>query len=368
MFEKVREYIKENLICGKHIPYIDVLVKKNHETIYRYMDGFEYQPTGKEILYMYSCTKPLTAVCAMRLLQEGKFSLVDEVARYLPEYNDVFILDENANRIKPKNRMKIKHLLTMTAGLTYDRDTQSIKKLLDETKGKATTRQMLTAFAQHPLAFEPGTSFLYSLCLDVLGAVIEIVSGMTLAQYMQQTIFAPLKMDHCAFDEQIFEGKIKECYTYRNGIYELENLFHLMKLSENYESGGGRLIGTVEDYALFADTLACGGRSKEGYELLSKPYIDLMSSEQISKLSVDNSFTCIQGGDYGYGYGVRTRKKAHTCGIPIGEFGWDGAAGSYVLVDTKNHISVTIGMNLLDWPNVFKGEHLNIVKRIYQGL
>lgn len=368
MFERVSEYVKENLIRGKHIPYIDILVKKNHETIYRYMDGFEYQPTGKEILYMYSCTKPLTAVCAMRLLQEKKISLEDEVSQYLSEYSDVFLLDESGNRIKPKGKMQIKHLLTMTAGLTYDRATEPIKKLLERTKGMASTRQVVSAFAQHPLAFEPGTDFLYSLCLDVLGAVIEIVSGMTLAEYMKKIIFLPLKMKDCTFDEKLFDGKIKECYAYKNDTYEFEDLFHLIKLSQNYESGGGGLIGTVEDYALFSDTLACGGVSKDGYELLSKPYIDLMSSEQVSKLSVNNSFTCVQGDDYGYGYGVRTRKKELSCGVPVGEFGWDGAAGSYVLIDTKNHISVTIGMNLLNWPKVFRGEHLNIVKQIYQDL
>ena len=126
MIERVSEYIKERLIKGKHIPYIDILVKQNHKTIYRYMDGFEYQPTGKELLYLYSCTKPITAVCAMRLMQEGKMSLEDDIALYLPEYENVFLLDENYSRVKPKNRIKIKHLLTMTAGLTYDRETDGI--------------------------------------------------------------------------------------------------------------------------------------------------------------------------------------------------------------------------------------------------
>ena len=368
MFEKVNEYVKEKLIHGKHIPYIDVLVKKDHQMIYRYMDGFKYIPSGKEILYMYSCTKPITAVCAMQLIKEGKLSLEDEVSKYLPEYNEVFLLDKNQNQIKPKNKIKIKHLLTMTAGLTYDRETQAIKDLLIQTNGNATTRQMVCAFAKNPLAFEPGTDFLYSLCLDVLGAIIEVVSGLSFGQYVQKNVLLPLKMNTCTFDEKQFEGKIMQCFTCKNGEYVPDDLFHLMKLSSNYESGGGGLVGTVEDYSVFADTLACGGISDTGYELLDKKHILLMSSEQVSKLSVNNSFTCVQGEDYGYGYGVRTRKKALTEGVPVGEFGWDGAAGSYVLIDIKNRISITIGMNLLNWPNVFNGEHLNIVKLIYQDL
>ena len=368
MFEIVSDYVKEKLIQEKHIPYIDILVKKSHKTIYRYMDGFEYQPTGKEVLHLYSCTKPITAVCAMRLLQEKKMSLEDDVSLYLPEYEHVFLFDANRNRITPKTRMKIKHLLTMTAGLTYERETEAIKRVLKETDGSATTRQMVAAFAETPLAFEPGSRFLYSLCLDVLGAVIEVVSGKSFADYVAETVLNPLAMQNSGFDEKIFNDAIINCYTYKNDVYEPENLFHLMKLSKRYESGGGGLIGTVEDYSEFADTLACNGISRQGYNLLDDESIDLMTTNQVGKLSIDNKFTCIQGDDYGYGYGVRTRIKESPCGVPCGEFGWDGAAGSYVLIDRKNHISITIGMNLLDWPNVFRGEHRAIVERIYQSI
>ena len=368
MFERASEYIKERLIKGKHIPYIDILVKQNHKTIYRYMDGFEYQPTGKELLYLYSCTKPITAVCAMRLIQEGKMSLEDDIALYLPEYENVFLLDENYSRIKPKNRIKIKHLLTMTAGLTYDRETDGIKRVLKQTAGKANTRQMVAAFVETPLAFEPGSRFLYSLCLDVLAAVIEVVSGMFFADYVADVVLKPLNMLNSGFDEKQFNDVITSCYTYKNGVYETENLFHLMKLSENYESGGGGLIGTVEDYAEFADALACDGVSSEGYRLLDAETIDIMTTNQVGKLSINNKFTCIQGDDYGYGYGVRTRIKESIYGVPCGEFGWDGAAGSYVLIDRKNHISITIGMNLLDWPNIFGGEHMVLTELIYQSI
>ena len=85
-------------------------------------------------------------------------------------------------------------------------------------------------------------------------------------------------------------------------------------------------------------------------------------------MSVNNGFTCVQGEDYGYGLGVRVRQKATDWGLEEGEFGWDGAAGSYTLVDTDNGISITMGMNILAWPKAFTGEHLAIANRIYEEL
>lgn len=368
MFENVNAFVKENLINKKQIPYIDILVKQNHKTIYRYMDGYNYTPSGKEILYMYSCTKPLTAVCAMQLLKDGKISLEDEVNKYLPEYDSVYLLDSNGNKVKPKNKMKIKHLLTMTAGLNYDTQSPFIKEVIKNTNDTATTRQMVGAFIKGPLAFEPGSDFLYSFCLDVMGAIIEVVTGTTLDKYVHNNVFKPLNMANSSFDKEYFNGNIKDCYTFNGKEFVFEDLYSLMKLSGGFISGGGGLLSSVEDYSIFADALACNGVAENGYKLLDESFIELMSSEQVSKLSVNNTFTCVQGEDYGYGFGVRTRKVALDCGVPVGEFGWDGAAGSYLLVDRKNNISITIGMNILNWPNVFLNEHLNIIKLIYKQL
>ena len=94
----------------------------------------------------------------------------------------------------------------------------------------------------------------------------------------------------------------------------------------------------------------------------------MMKTVTFDSVDVKNTFTCVQGKDYGYGLGVRVRTTPLECGIPKGEFGWDGAAGSYVLVDTDNGISVTMGMNILNWPEIFSGEHLAIAKLIYEAI
>ena len=137
---------------------------------------------------------------------------------------------------------------------------------------------------------------------------------------------------------------------------------------ENYDSGGAGVIGTVEDYARFVDLMACGGESENGYRLLKEETVELLRQETITSLGVDNSFTCVQGDDYGYGLGVRVRKKTTEWGLPIGEFGWDGAAGTYIMVDPINKISVVIGMHLRGWPNVFRGEHLRLVQCVYEDM
>ena len=152
-----------------------------------------------------------------------------------------------------------------------------------------------------------------------------------------------------------FELKEKDYYATRHPV-------------KKYRNGGSSLVSTTEDYAIFADTLAAGGVAKNGYKLLKPESIEMMKKVEFDSVDVKNTFTCVQGTDYGYGLGVRVRTKALDCGIPVGEFGWDGAAGSYILVDTDNGISITMGMNVLSWPEIFKGEHLAIAKLIYEEL
>ena len=135
-----------------------------------------------------------------------------------------------------------------------------------------------------------------------------------------------------------------------------------------YESGGAGLVSTVEDYLRFADALACKGMAKNGYRLVKGETLQLLTSKQITGLSVNNGFTCVQGDDYNYGLGVRVRQKPTAWGLEEGEFGWDGAAGSYVMIDPHKELAVFIGMHIREWPFVFTGKHLEIVEKIYKAL
>lgn len=363
MFDFTKEYIK-NLVKNKNLPYIDVAVNYRQESVFRYFGG-KSCPNGKERLCMFSMTKPITAVLMMRLIEEGKVSLNDHVSEYIPAFKNAFYI---CNDKKVEADITIKHLLTMTSGLNYDLNSFVLNKIKNDSLNKATTFEVISVLPEMPLEFKPGERFLYGLSFDVLGAVIERILGERFSDCLYHIIFEPLGM----FNSTIkFNKNVPDVFVFdeKDGICQaVHNAYYNFMITSEFESGGAGLISTVEDYMLFAETLACGGVSKKGYRLLSKESIDLMSENHISDISVNNSFSCIQGDEYAYGFGVRTRTIQSKCGVPVGEFGWDGAAGSYLLVDRKNNISIVIGLNVLNWPSFFKGEHLQIVEKIYSEL
>ena len=185
MFESVKNYV-DKIVCDKNIPYIDVGVMKEGLPLFRYLSGDKReQLSGKENLLIYSATKPLTVVCVMRLIEEGKLSLTDRVSKFLSEYKDVYLLDEKGKKIPPKTDITILHLLTMTAGLTYDYNGYKIKEEVEKKGGDMSTIEVAKHLAKTPLAFSPGEDRKYSLCHDVLGAIIEVVTGKKLSEYME---------------------------------------------------------------------------------------------------------------------------------------------------------------------------------------
>ena len=357
----INEFIL-NLVKQLGVPYIDVTCYKSHEEIYRKTVGDG--ATGKELLNMYSCGKVITVTSALRLVEEGKMRLDDKVCKYIPEIEKAFILDENGSKKIIGDKMTIRHLFTMSAGFTYDVWTKPIIDLKEKLGEGATLRDFISAFIETPLSFEPGVKFQYSLCHDVLAAVCEVVSGKKFSEYVKEVIFTPLEMYNSYFDNS--EGKVADMYVARaDGKIERTDEGKILVITKAYESGGAGLVSTVDDFAIFADALACGGLAKNGYRVLTKETIDLLTTIQYEKASVDNGFTCIQGDDYGYGLGVRVRQNATPWGLDKGEFGWDGAACSYVMIDQNNDVSVFIGMHLREWPNVFKDKHIDIVRELY---
>lgn len=359
---KTQEFI-EQLRQETGLAYLDVICKEKHKTIFRYTSGEGI--TGKEKLYMYSCSKVITAVAALRLVEVGKLSLEDKVCQYLPEIEKAFIIDENGEKRVVGQEMTIRHLFTMTAGFTYNLMTDPIQNLVKESNGQATLRDFIPKFIETPLSFVPGEKFQYSLCHDVLAAVVEVVTGQPFSAYVKETIFAPLGMYNSCFDNSE-TGMLDMYAASETGEIRLDTQGKLLLPTKAYESGGAGLASTVEDYSLFAEALACDGQGKNGYQVIKKETLALLCTEQFKGLSLNNGYTCIQGDDYNYGLGVRVRSKDTVWGLEKGEFGWDGAAGAYVMIDPKREVSVFIGMNVLNWPAVFTGKHLQIVEKLYK--
>lgn len=337
------------------LPYLDVACYHGHARVFRYYAG--KRTKGNEHLCMYSCSKPITCVAALRLCEKGLISLDDSVEKYLSAAGDLTVC--NGGEItRCKEKLKIKHLFTMTAGLDYNALKQPVVELLKNNK-KAGTVEVCNAFLRSPLLFEPGSEYRYSLCHDVLAAIVEKASGEQFSEFVEREIFLPLGMVNSSFSA-VPKWKTAKMYGFSNGkIKKAKGYAPTTKL---YESGGAGLISCVDDYGVFADALACGGMAKNGYRLLGKETVELMRTVQDEA----RGFSCAQGDDYGYGLGVRVRTADTDFGLPVGEFGWDGMAGSYVMIDPKNHVSVFIGMHLKSWTEIFKGKHLEIVESIYR--
>lgn len=202
MFENVKQYIDEICVRNKKLPYIDVSVYKEHKCLYRYFSGKDENITGKELLVMYSASKPITAMATLCLESEGKLCVEDKVSDYLPEIKNAYLLDDKGNKIKPNTEMKIKHLLTMSAGFDYNFATQPLFDLFERTKEKCTTLEVVNAITKSPLLFNPGEKYEYSLCFDVLGAVIEVASKKRFSEYVKERIFNRIEMRNSTFDNR----------------------------------------------------------------------------------------------------------------------------------------------------------------------
>lgn len=360
----IKAYV-DKLVYEKGIPYIDFYMSVGHECVFRYYASKDGKATGKEMLNLFSATKPVTVCCAMRLIEEGKLSLGDAVEKYIPEYANAYLLDEKGGKVTPKKKMTVEHLFTMSAGLSYATYGEPYRSLIKAAGEKATTQEIFGALATAPLLFEPGARFEYSLCHDLLAAVVERASGKRFSAYVDEVVCKPLGMESSGFHLDV---PLADTYFANGEKIEKRNNDNELVFTENYDSGGAGLISCVEDYARFAQTLACGGVWKDGYRLLSEDGLKQLRTCHNQQISVQNTFTCIQGDDYGYGLGVRVRLKELEWGLPKGEFGWDGAAGTYLMVDPEKKISVVIGMHIRNWPKVFNGEHLKLVECAYKDL
>ena len=358
------------------VPGCDLIVCRDHETLYRHMAGYRDENLkeplrGNETYNLYSATKVFTTCAAMQLIENGKMSLDDPVKNYLPSFAHLTVKD--GDTVRPAQKvMTVRHLMSMQSGLNYDLDTPAIRRVLKETDNQATTRQLVDAKAEDPLEFEPGENFLYSASHDALAAVIEVASGERFSDYLRRHICDPLGIQSMFFilpkawhDRQ----SVQVVFNPETGAFDVmprEDLNY--RLCPNYESGGAGLIGTTEDYALFVDALACGGKTKDGYQLLSPQMIQLWSANQLGPVS-RKSFDAWKRLGYSYALGVRTRVEQDLGGRgQIGEFGWDGAAGAWAMIDPHHRLSAFYASHVRNYGYNYDVIHPTVRDLIYKAL
>ena len=372
-FTPVINYVTNVLHKEKGVPGCDLKIVQNHKTLLRYSCGYsdyegKQEVSDTDLYYMYSCTKPVTCVAALQLIEKGIISLEDPVYKYIPSFKNVFLI-KGGKRVAPKTTMTLWHLFTMSAGLTYNIDAKPLQEFI-AANPCAGTVDIVSAIALSPIDFEPGEMFQYSLCHDVLAAVVEVASGMKFSEYLKQNIFQPLGMNSTAFNEELIPaGKLAAQYQCVGSKVEPLYSGNPFRLTKNYESGGAGLISTVDDFSLFVAALACGGVGANGAKILKEETIRLMATEQLSSYTMKNNFSCAAGEGYGYGLGVRTLiDKSQGQRSSLGEFGWDGAAGSYIMIDPKENLSIFFSMHVRNWPALIGCAHAPIRDLTYDIL
>lgn len=332
------------------IPGCGCVVYKDHNPIFKYSSGYADVTrklpfdAEKNLLFMYSCSKPVTVVCAMTLYEEGRFDLNEPVSKYIPEFADVTVEYPDHTVRKAKNEITIGNLFEMTSGLDYNLNRPHFSAAKENLKPHCNTVDMMRELIKDPLIFEPGEKWCYGMSLDVIGALIEVISGKNLRDFADERIFKPLGMTDSSYG---MKPNTKHRFAKQYHFYDERDSYDEIELTNGFEfgddffSGGASLVSTIPDMAIFADTLACGGISKDGVRILSSHTIDLIKSNRLNKKQRESvDWGTLKG--YGYGLGVRTLMSPALAGAssPVGEFGWTGAAGAYLMCDTENKLSI----------------------------
>ena len=288
--------------------------------------AFDYHSRENKRFIAYSLTKPLTCVLALKFMERGAFTLNDKLSEYICEAADPKVAEKLENGSvsirSAKRGILIRDLFTMSAGLSYD-----ISGLKDETALEAARGILM-----RPLLFDPGTRWEYSLCHDVLGALIERISGTRLSTLMRREIFSPLDMSDSCFVSEITDiSLISPQYSAKTLKPAAPDL--RFTPGSLYDSGGAGLVTTTRDYSAFCEALISGN-------ILSKAALELMTLNHLNGQALKD-FNWPQLKGYGYGLGVRTLidKTAGGALSPLGEFGWGGISGAYSLMDAKNGVT-----------------------------
>ncbi len=388
-FEKLTEYI-DGLKSSYGVPACDMIITKDHEVVYRHLAGFSdvdnKEPITEDALYrLFSATKVVTMTAAMQLIEQGKLGLYDHLTDYIPEFGKLKVADKFVFEFPlhwptsdepchlAHNSIRIIDLMTMTAGMNYDTTAPELLAIKEKTGNKATTLEVVKEMAKIPLLYDPRTSWGYSLAHDVVAAVIEIVSGMTFGEYLKKNIFEPLGISDFYFtiDEQV-RKRLPAMYMGVFGTRDIEleegkSNADTFKVTDNYESGGAGLIASVKDYSVIIDALANGGVGRNGNRILSEESVKMLMTPYTTGV-MQEQFEITGKKGYSYGLGVRVLTDEKASRSPLGEFGWDGAAGAYVLVDPINKVSIFYAQHIMGFPLVYAEIHPMLRDLAYEGM
>ncbi|WP_339898709.1 serine hydrolase domain-containing protein [Paraglaciecola polaris] len=327
------------------------------------------------IFRIYSMTKPITAVAALTLWEQGKFQMNDPVSKYLPELANLKVyagIDGDKMILEDTNKiMTIQQLFTHSAGFSYGFSQSPVDKLYQQSalfSGKTKRADLLTEVAKLPLNHQPGTKWNYSIGTDIIGVLVERLSGQTLGEYFKQHIFNPLKMNDTGFyvpaDKK---DRLAQIYVINQQgqtvPMENEPLGDYLSAPE-IESGGGGLVSTIDDYYTFTQMLLNGGEYK-GKRILGRKTVEYMRTNHLPASLIPFEPSA-PGEGYGLAMSVTVDEQgANTMGSK-GDYGWAGAASTYFRIDPKEQM-IIISMTQL-MPSSYFSYNKDFKNMAYQAL
>ena len=352
---RIRDYMQNEVGSGK-IPGAVLLVQQHGRPVlfesFGVRDIDSRRPmTADTIFRLYSMSKAITSVAAMMLVDDGKLSLDDPLSKYIPAFADVKVgvekRDDNGNTVlayePPARPITIEDLLRHTSGLTYGFYGDGLVRKLYDTSGLYEGDFDNALFAERvaklPLAEQPGTLWDYGHSTDILGRVVEVVSGQSLFEFEKERLLDPLRMSETTFylADDTKRSRVAEpppADRFKGPVAGLSDPI----LPRRWESGGAGMIGTIGDYARFAQMLLNGG-TLDGRRYLKGETVALMTSDRIgpeTKIARDHFYFPGENSGFGLGFAVRTSVPAKTPSWPTGEYRWGGAGGAFYFIDPKD--------------------------------
>ena len=378
---RVGDYVRNEIATGK-IPGAILLIQQHGKPVYFETFGMRdvasQSPMTKNAIFrLYSMSKPVTSVMTMMLVEDGKLALDDPVSKYIPAFAELKVGVEKPGEkgelaLQPLNRpITILDLLRHTAGIPYGwyGDNQARKAYADAGLfgTDMNNAEFVGRLAKLPLAEQPGTLWNYGHSTDVLGRVVEVISEKSLFEFEKERLLDPLGMGETTFvvADTAKRLRIAEPMPNDRAISATSQFLDPM-LPRIWESGGGGMVGTIADYARFAQMLLNGG-TFEGRRYLKSETVALMASDHVgpeTRIKRDQFYFPGPNSGFGLGFAVRTSVPPNT-EWPLGEYRWDGVGGTFFFIDPEDDL---FGIFMVQTPSQRGRIQLALKTLIYQAM
>ncbi len=362
--DRIGAHIQAKYLDTGLLPFASLLVGRGDEIAHRWTSG-----VGEDAIFrIASMTKPVTSIAFMQLVEQGKVALSDPVAKYLPEFADVGVFVAGGGNVPfvtrpPATPMRIVDLLRHTSGLTYSFQERTpvdaeYRRTDIESWGKFNSAEFIAGLAKIPLQFDPGSSWNYSVSTDVLGVIVERISGMSLGDYFQANIFAPLAMTDTSFQVDAAQtSRLPDSFAWHPRDKMTPNdpggAKSAWARGFKFESGGGGLSSTVADYHRFCRMLLNGG-ALDGNQVISPKTLELMTANHLpggGDLTQHSNalFSEAENAGTGFGLGFAVTMDPALTMVPgsAGEFFWGGMYSTAFFVDPVEDLCMVFMTQLM---------------------